>query len=569
MFVPDVFGYKIRNRWGTKVENSSSVCTTGNNSQKRGTSMERRDFLRKALCLTAGTALPVRSGLAWAGAGGNRNLPRNVFEGAGPAAAHRIERRNVGKFISEIDALIAGGPYKPDWASLHPHKHPEWFRDAKFGIYTHWGPVTVGCSHSPGDQEWFGRQMYQPEQPAFKYFHEHFGDQTKGLGFKNLIPKFTGEKFNADEWADVFVRAGAKFAGPVAVHHDNFCLWDSSVTQWNSVAMGPHRDVVGELEEAYRKRGMRYVATFHHSFTWEYYEPAFKYDAASRQYADLYTSLHAAGVRPSKEYQDTWLAKVYEVLEKYHPDLIYFDFGFHKVITREYEQKLFAAAYNWAVRNHREITVTQKDPVIAERTGTLDFERGREDRMTPYPWLTDTALGSWFYVASAGFRSPKSTIGILADIVAKNGCMMLDIGPEVDGTLPEKGVEVLLAVGGWLKQNGEAIYGTRPWKVYGEGPTKNPGGPFSEQKENPYTPQDVRFTTKGSVLYAILLGWPGRDTVITSLPTGKTLWFGPIRKVRMLGLDAAPLKWKQGSAGLWVQLPKTRTSEYACVLKIT
>ena len=463
--------------------------------------------------------------------------------------------------------LMAEGHFKPEWKSLHSHQHVEWFRDAKFGIYTHRGPETAGSSRCPGDQEWFGRQMYQSNEPAFKYFREHFGNQSEGMGFKDLIPRFTGEKFNADEWAEVFARAGAKFAGPVAVHYDNVCLRDSSVTRWNSAAMGPRRDVVGELEKACRKRGMRYVATFHHSFSWEYYEPAFKYDAPNPEYSDLYTATHAAGAPPSKDYQDAWLAKVYEVLEKYHPDLTYFDFGFHKVITPEYEQRLFAAAYNGAQRTHREIVVTQEDPAIAQHTETLDFERGRADRVTPYPWLTDTALGSWFYVASVGFRSPRSTVAILVDIVAKNGCMMLDIGSEVDGVLPQKGVEVLLAVGRWLRKNGEAIYGTRPWTVFGESPIKNPGGTFSEQKEKPYTPQDIRFTTKGKVLYAILLGWPGQETVITSLPGGKRLWLGPIRKVEPLG-HAAPLQWKRESNGLRVQLPETKAGEYAYVLKI-
>jgi alpha-L-fucosidase len=530
--------------------------------------MERRDFLKEALIVTAATALERGKGLTWAEARAQSSRPRNVFEGVSAAEARHVETVNVGRLTSEIDALIAQGPFKPNWLSLHMHKPPEWFRDAKFGIYTHWGPVTVGCSHCPGDQEWFGRQMYQPREPAFQYCLEHFGDQRKGFGFKNLIPEFTGKKFSADEWADIFVRAGAKFAGPVAVHHDNFSLWDSSLTRWNAVAMGPHRDVVGDLEKAYRKRGMRFVTTFHHSFTWEYYEPAFKYDAADPQCADLYTSVHAAGARPSKQYQDAWLAKVYEVLHKYHPDLIYFDFGFKKVITPEYEQKLFAAAYDWAAGNHREIAVTQKDPAVAQNTGILDFERGREDRVTPYPWLTDTALGSWFYVASAGFRSVRSTVGILVDIVAKNGCMMLDIGPKVDGTLPEKGVEVLLGVGRWLGKNGEAIYGTRPWVLYGEGPTHNIGGPFSEEKEKPYTPQDVRFTTKNNALYAILLGWPGPEMLIKSLALGTKLWFGPIRNVQMLGSDA-PLKWKQETSGLRVQLPENEPGDPAYVLKIT
>jgi alpha-L-fucosidase len=529
--------------------------------------MERRDFLRQTLRVTTGTALSAGGVLASGKANSHPGRLRNPFVGFGASASHSIEKRNVAKFTSEIDGLIGQGPFKPDWASLHSHRDPEWFRNAKFGIYTHWGPVTVGSSYCPGDQEWFGRQMYQPNEPAFQYALKHFGDQHK-FGFKDLIPRFTGEKFSADEWADIFVRAGAKFAGPVAVHHDNFALWNSSLTRWNSVAMGPHRDVVGELERAYRKRGMRFVTTFHHSFTWEYYEPAFKYDAADPQYSDLYTYPHAPDAPPTRDYQDMWLAKVYEVLVKYRPDLIYFDFGFGQVITPEYQKKLFATAYDWSGRHDREIAVTQKDRAIAAHTGILDFERGREDRVTAFPWLTDTALGSWFYVASAGSRSAQSTVGILVDIVAKNGCMMLDIGPKIDGTLPEEGVEVLLGVGRWLSKNGEAIYGTRPWTVYGEGPTKNAGGPFSEEKEKPYSAQDIRFTTKNNTLYAILLGWPGRETVISSLTPSRQLWFGPIRNVRMLGI-ADPLAWSQEPSGLRVRLPEARPGKYAYVLKVT
>lgn len=520
--------------------------------------MNRRNFVRKALCL--GLASPLAA---------NQTYPpaRNIYRGMPPARARIIEQRNLEIYTKEIDGLLAGGPFHADWASLHEHHDPEWFRDAKFGIYTHWGPVTVGSSNSPGDAEWYGNQMYKPDHPAFQYHREHFGDQHK-FGFKDIIPLFTGEKFDPDEWADIFVRAGAKFAGPVAAHHDNFAMWNSVITRWNSVAMGPHRDVVGELEKAYRARGLRFVTTFHHGFAWRYYEPAFAYDAANPENSDLYTEPHPPGAPPSKHYLDKWLAEVYEVLRKYQPDLIYFDFEFKQVIPPEYERKLFATAYDWAARNHRQICVTQKDRGIHEHTGILDFERGREDRITPYPWLDDTALGSWFYVSSAGFKSATQVIGILADIVAKNGCMMLDIGPKADGTLPQQGVDVLLGIGNWLTVNGEAIYGTRPWMVYGEGPTKNAGGAFSEEKDKPYTAQDIRFTTKGKALYAILLGWPGKETIIASLPVGKTLWFGPIQQIRMLGWDR-PLKWAQDSKGLRVEMPPTRVGNHAYVLKIT
>lgn len=525
--------------------------------------MNRRGFVRNALSLGIGTSMAARRALPVV-----RHGARNVYESLTPAAARLLEAKNLTTVTAQVDALIARGEFAPNWASLHEHKDPEWFRDAKFGIYTHWGPVTVGSAESPGDAEWYGRQMYQPDHPAFQYHRKTFGDQHT-VGFKDIIPKFTGEKFDPGHWADIFARAGAKFAGPVAVHHDNFALWNSSLTRWNSVAMGPHRDVVGELEKAYRERGMRFITTFHHGFAWKYYEPSFAYDGADPQFADLYTEAHKPGTPPSRHFMDKWLAEVYEVLESYKPDLIYFDFEFYEVITPEYQKKLFAAAYDWAARNQREICVTQKDRAIHEHTGILDFERGREDRITPYPWLDDTATGPWFYVAAEKIKTVPYTIGILVDIVAKNGCMMLDIGPKADGTLPEKSVKLLLGIGDWLKANGEAIYGTRPWIVYGEGPTKNSAGAsFSEQKDQPYTGQDIRFTTKGEALYATLMGWPGSEITISSVKPGTELWFGRIQRVKLLA-TGQDLKWSQGEEGLRVQLPDANTGQPAYVLKIT
>ncbi|SPE33854.1 Alpha-L-fucosidase (fragment) [Acidobacteriia bacterium SbA2] len=530
--------------------------------------MNRRNFIRNGLYFGTGLALAARGTARRALASSETPRATNIYEGLSPAAARELEEKNLAATTAKVDSLIAHGPFQANWASLDTHHDPEWFRDAKFGIYTHWGPVTVGSSYSPGDAEWYGLQMYTPDHPAFKYHQQTFGDQHK-VGFKDIIPRFTGERFDAEAWADSFVRAGAKFAGPVASHHDNFALWNSSLTRWNSVALGPHRDIVGELGRAYRQDGLRYVTTFHHGYAWRYYEPAFNYDAADPQYSDLYTEPHPPGAPPSRHFQDKWLAEVYEVLEEYRPDLIYFDFEFREVITPEYQQKLFATAYDWAALGRREIGVTQKDRGIHEHTGILDFERGREDRVTPYPWLDDTALGPWFYVASEPIKSTTYVIAILADIVAKNGCMMLDIAPMVDGTLPAKSVEVLLGIGAWLQSNGEAIYGTRPWSLYGEGPTKNvAGASFAEEKDKPFSAADVRFTTKGQTLYAILLGWPGKESLITSLPEGKPLWFGRIQQVQMLGVDQ-PLDWTQNHEGLRVELPQTPPGNHAYVLKIT
>jgi alpha-L-fucosidase len=213
--------------------------------------------------------------------------------------------------------------------------------------------------------------------------------------------------------------------------------------------------------------------------------------------------------------------------------------------------------------------VTQKSRDIHEHTGILDFERGREDRITPYPWLDDTALGPWFYVRTEPLKSSAYVIALLVDIVAKNGCMMLDVGPHVDGTLPAPSVAILRDIGAWLQTNGEAIYGTRPWSTYGEGPTRNiAGASFAEDKDRPFTARDIRFTAKGSALYAIVLGMPGEEVLVTSLPLGKPLWFGAIRKVELLGMNET-LCWTQSPAGLQISVPAETHGQHAFVFKLT
>ena len=522
--------------------------------------MERREFIRKTLVLTAAGELTVRGVLA----ADASVQTHSAFAGISIDAARGLEDANLARATAVIDADIARGPFKPTWESLHAHADPEWFRDAKFGIYTHWGPVTVGSTDSGA--EWYGNQMYQPEQPAFKWHQDHFGDQHT-VGFKDVIPHLTAEKFDADEWADIVARSGARFAGPVAAHHDRFAMWDSAITRWNSVNMGPHRDIVGDLAKAYRKRGLRFITSFHHGFAWRYYEPSFDYDGGDPNDADLYTTPHAKGAPPSKLFQDQWLAEVHEVLEKYQPDLIYFDFEFTAVITPEYQQRLFAAAYNWADQNQRDIAVTQKDRGVHAHTGILDFERGREDRLTPYPWLTDTALGSWFYVESAGFRPAGSTIGILVDIVSKNGCMMLDVGPKIDGTLPQKGVDVLLGIGQWLKTNGEAIYETRPWLTFGEGPTRNGGGGFSEGAEKPYTAADLRFTRSkdGKTVYVIAMDWPKDPVTVRSMRVDA---LDPDAHVDLLGGGPATFHLNDNKQ-LIIEPPSKQIGDHAFAFKLS
>jgi len=462
--------------------------------------------------------------------------------------------------------------YKPDWESLKEHKIPEWFRDAKFGIYTHWGPVTVGAEDGPGGVQWYGQNMYVEKSPTFAYHRERFGDQND-VGYKDIIGLFKAENFDADEWAELFAAAGAKFAGPVAIHHDNFAMWDSAYTEWDSADKGPKRDITGELEKAITRRGMKFIATFHHAFAWRYFEPSYKFDGADPKYAGLYCNFHEPGAQPTRRFMDQWLGKVNEVVRKYRPDLIWFDFGLgsdkRNCITPEYRQRVFADYYNWAVRNNRQVGVAHKHRTIHQHTGILDFERGREDKLTPYPWLTDTSIGPWFHQKSSSFRTVNFLVDVLVDIVSKNGCMLLNVGPKADGAIPENGQQILRGIGKWLQVNGEAIYNTRPWKTFGEGPTLNTGGGFSERKDKAYTSEDIRFTHSkdGKTVYAICLDWPGKSLTITSMGTKSGLSPTEISSVRMLGVDKK-LRWSRNEDGLTITTPDNKPCENAYAFKI-
>lgn len=457
--------------------------------------------------------------------------------------------------------------FRPDWDSLKTHVDPTWLADAKFGIYTHWGPITVATEDAPAEMEWYGQQLYRTDHAAFPFHQKRFGDQHK-IGYKDVIPHFKAEKFNAEEWAELFAQSGAKFAGPVAIHHDNFAMWDSDVTRWNSLKMGPKRDITGEIEKAVRKRGMKFIMTFHHGWAWRYFEPAYQFDAADPQFADLYGEPHEKGAAPSKKYLDTWLAIVNEGISKYRPDVIWFDFELGRLIPEPYRQLMFADVYNWAARNGREIGVMHKHREIHRHTGILDFERGREDRVTEYNWVTDTSIGPWFHHNVLPYRTADNLIDVFVDIVAKNGCMLLNVGPRADGAIPEKAKTMLRDMGAWLRVNGEAIYGTRPWISFGEGPTGNVGGAFSEQKDASYTASDIRFTRKGQTLYAIALAWPDKGHILVkSLPKPAGRGGGEVTEVSLLGHKGS-IEWSQTAEGLRVRLPSQKPCEYAFTLKI-
>jgi len=429
-------------------------------------------------------------------------------------------------FIICIALLILFGTvnaqkYEPNWTSLKQNPTPQWLQDGKFGIYTHWGPYAV---HAYGSNTtWYSFALYMdPEGEARQHFEKKFGKLTPDFGYKDLIPKFTAEKFDADEWADLFKKAGARYAGPVAEHHDGFAMWDTKYSEWNAAKMGPKRDIVGELEKAIKARDMKYVTAFHHAANWFFFPVWDKqYDTGDPKNSGLYGQYHLQGEMRNQEFIDEWYNKIIEVIDNYSPDFIWFDFALDN-IPEGYVKDFLAYYYNHAAAKGKEVVVTYKDHDIIPGAGVRDLELGQEPNIAYNDWITDSSVddrGAWGWAEDLTFKTPNRLVDNLIDRVSKNGYLLLNVGPKPDGTIPEGAKEVLLEMGAWLEVNGDGIYGTTPWFVAAEGPTNL--GSIQRQGFNEsnvvYTPKDIRFTVKENNLYATFLDWPGDKAVITTI----------------------------------------------------
>ncbi len=464
--------------------------------------------------------------------------------------------------------------YEPTWESLKNHKTPEWFLDAKFGIYCHWGPYSVPAYKT----EWYSHYMYVEGHPIRNYHEETYGPLSE-FGYKDFIPMFTAEKFNADDWAELFKKAGARFAGPVTEHADGFAMWESKLTKWNAAQMGPKRDVVGELSQAIRKRNMKFVATFHHQWKFAWYSTWDENsDASNPEYQDLYgPEVQADAFEfpegdikhfPEKKFNDEWLEKIKEVVDNYKPDLMYFD-NKMKIIPEQSRLEMVSYFYNRAAANNQDVVLTYKAQDLALGSAVLDLERSRMAEKKEFPWLTDDSIdwGSWCHVAEPDYKSTNRLIDFLVDVVSKNGCVMLNVTPTAQGEIPEPVKQRLLEMGNWLQINGEAIYKTRPWKIFGEGPAEVVEGHLSEHQNPDNTENDIRFTTKNGNLYALVLDTPKEDILIRALGENVGLYENKIKNIELLG-SSEKIKWKNGEEHLQISLPKEIPCEHAIVFKI-
>jgi alpha-L-fucosidase len=478
------------------------------------------------------------------------------------------------EILSRVGPVIAAGPFRADWDSLKEFQPPEWYVDGKFGIFIHWGVYSVPAFGN----EWYPRNMYREGTPEFQHHVDTFGPQSR-FGYKDFIKSFSAEKFDASEWAALFHDSGARFVVPVAEHHDGFPLYDTALSEWSAAKMGPRRDVIGALAEAVRARGIVFGASSHRAEHWWFYDAGMSFDSDVRDPANLpfygpAQSQKAAedGTNPpDQEFLDDWLARCVELVDKYQPQLIWFDWWIEQPAFEPYLQKFAAYYYNRGHEWGKGVAINYKLKTFPPGTAVLDIERGQLAEIRPFFWQTDTSVSknSWGYVKEQDYKTSDSIIDDLVDIVSKNGALLLNIGPRPDGAIPEPEQAILREIGEWLAVNGEAIYETRPWKIYGEGPTSVVEGSFNDTKRESFTSEDFRFTSRGNSVYAVALGWPqSGEFLVRSFSTTSELFEGEIGEVTLLGSEEA-ISWTRDKEGLRVKVPADPPCRNAYGLRIT
>ncbi len=511
---------------------------------------------------------------------------------------------------------IAAGPFKADWSSLTNYQTPEWFRDAKFGIWAHWGPQ---CEPEHGD--WYARSMYLPGNGDYKSHRAEYGHPSTN-GFKDVIHQWTAANFDPDKLLAFYKANGAKYFMALANHHDNFDNFNSKYQPWNSVAFGPQKDLIGGWANAARKNGLRFSVSVHASHAWSWYEPAqgadkdgpfagVPYDGKLTKAdgkglwwdgldpQELYAQNHVPGMKlvwtwdpakgssvPDAAYMEKFFKRTLQLWDDYHPDQIYFDDSVLPFwgVTDEVGLNLAAHFYNSRLDKNGRTEAVMNGKILNEmqrRAMVYDIERGKANGILPQPWQTDTCIGSWHYdqaiFKNHHYKSAASVVRMLADIVSKNGNLMLSVPLQRDGQPDADEIKIVSEIGAWLNVNGEAIYSTRPWKIYGEGPSTVTAekGQFDGQKDvgaKPFTSEDIRFTQSkdGKTLYAIVLEIPKAGKVtIQSLASNSANWPGKIGSVKLVGGGWwSRLKSTRDANGLHILLPKKFVGKAALALKI-
>lgn len=488
-----------------------------------------------------------------------------------------------------VAEVAIDGPFEPNIESLSQYKCPEWFRDAKFGIYVHWGVYSVAERG-----EWYAREMYQEGSSVYKHHVATWGHPTK-FGYHDFIPLWKAEKFDADAWLTLFEEAGAKYFTPCAIHHDGFSLGKSQYTPFNAAEMGPKKDLLGMMRDATLRHGLRWGVTTHCARSISWMQPCHgadkegplkgvPYIRSDPKLTDLYLLPYPDDNRADTEqaptwWKELWLLKEKELIDNYQPDFLYLDSAvpFAGSDRGRTGMRLFAYFYNTNMARHRgrlEAVLTHKSDKGPKRApyfpdiATLDIERGKSGYIRPHPWQTDDSIGPWGYNRNVRYKTADAVVDKMIDIVSKNGNLLLNVPPRADGTFDDETVAILKSVGKWLKINGGGIYATRPWHVFGEGPDVRMG---DRDDRSPYGAENIRFTQSkdGSTIYAIQMGWPGdgKELRLNSFAENGPGRDAHVTNVSLLG-STETIAWSLDDAGLRITAPAAAPSDLALIYAI-
>lgn len=484
-------------------------------------------------------------------------------------------------------------PFQPNDSSLKQYKYPEWFSDAKFGIWAHWGPQAV-----PRQGDWYARKMYEgpmhidrktrkPVEKAQKDYNHHLANygHPSVFGYKDIIPLWKAERWNPEALMKLYKKVGAKYFVSMGTHHDNFFMWNSKIHRWNSVQMGPKKDVVALWQQAAKKEGLRFGVSEHLAASYTWFQTAHSadktgdkagvpYDGNDPRYQDLYhskaDSTDFGWMTKNPVWQKQWLASITELIDMYKPDLLYSDCGLP--FNNDIGRSMIAHYYNQdMLKNKGNLEAVYNCKEASNGRFVRDVERGVLDSISVFPWQTDTSIGDWFYSEGQKYHTADEIIQMLVDIVSKNGNLLLNVVQTPEGDLEPDVLQILDGIGNWTNDNGEAIYGSRPWKTYGEGPSttgKQEKGTFGGVKDvRPYVANDIRFTTKNGAVYAFCMNTPTTDINIVSLSQVSTLYTKTIASVSLLG-SKEKITWKQKEDALVITKPSKLPNYKVVVFKI-